>query len=630
MKTTLVAVALIVINLAVYAPVRNYGFIAFDDTLYITENQNISGGLTWQSCWWALTTGRAGYWIPLTWLSHILDVELYGLAAGPQHVTNALLHIVNTLLLFGVLRRMTGGLWPSAFVSALFAIHPLHVESVAWVAERKDVLSAFFFMLALWAYSAYVRRPGLKRYVAVILAFALGLMAKPMVVTLPLVLILLDIWPLRRVRIERGQLGVWSRLMAEKLPLCALAIASSVVTVVFTSQRGAIGGLDVFPWSVRVANALAAYAAYIGDMVWPAGLAPFYPYELLSGMRVAVSALVLIGICGCVVLKARTHPYLLVGWLWYLLTLLPVAGLIQAGMQSRADRFTYIPLVGLFIMVAWGLPHVAARWRRRAIGLAAAAAILISALTITARHQVHYWEGRLTLWRHALDVTNGNYVAFNIVGMALVDAGKVDEGMSHYRQALSIRPDYGDAHNNLGIALARQQRTDEAISEFKAAVSVGRSNPEMYYNLGFALAQQGKLDEAIAQYSEAIRIDPAHVAAHTKFGDALFLQGKVNAAAARYTHALRIQPGYAVAHNNLGVALTNLERYDDAISHYTIALRMLPDFADAHNGIGAALAKQRRYGEAIGHFTQALRIQPGNVTARDNLERALAIQMSTP
>jgi Tfp pilus assembly protein PilF len=619
--------ALVLLTLVIYAPVRNYDFISFEDSLYVTENELVAGGLTRESVRWALTTERAGYLVPLTWLSHIIDAEIFGYrSAGPQHVTNVVLHIVSTLLLFGVLRRITGGFYESALVAGLFAVHPLHVESVAWIAQRKDVLSGLLWMLTLWAYAAYVRQPGVVRYILVIVTFALGLAAKPILVTLPFVLLLLDVWPLRRARIETGQGGVWLRLALEKLPLFVLAIASSVLTILFSSQKGSVGSLESFPVTVRITNAVVSYATYIADMVWPMSLAAFYPYESFSAWRVAGSAVVLIAVSILVIRNARTHTYLLIGWLWYLGTLLPVVGLVQSGTQARADRFTYIPLIGLFIMMAWGIPHLVAHRRFRAIGLPIIAGMLICGSAIAAWIQVQYWENRFTLWERALEVTKGNYVAHNVLGMALADDGRFDEAIGHYRQALSMRSDYAEAYNNLGIALARQGRIDEATSQFRKAVEIPNPPAEMRYNLGFALADQGKTAEAISQYLEALRIDPAYVPAHTKLADALLTQGKMDEAIARYREALRIQPGFALAHNNLGVALASQQKYDEAIVHYTAALRLQPRLADAHNGLGSALANQGRYSQAMSHFVEALSIQPGHANARDNLEQVRELQ----
>jgi tetratricopeptide (TPR) repeat protein len=615
-----VVIALIAINLFVYAPVRHYGFVLYDDLQYVTENANIQDAPLWQGIRWAFTTNRG---VPLTWLSFILDLRLFGPSPGPLHVTNVIFHIINSLLLFVVLRRMTAKWKPSAFVAALFAVHPLHVESVAWIAERKDVLSTFFLLLAIWAYSSYTRAPRLHRYLLMVLFFVLGLMAKPMLVTLPFVLILLDIWPLHRLRLERGQGRQLLRLVYEKLPLVALAIVASVVTIVMSGGGGGVESFDTVPLSLRLANASVSCAAYIRDMVWPANLAAFYPYGLLSVWEVAGSVLGLLAVSAFVIWNARRHPYLLVGWLWYLVMLAPVIGLIQSGGQSRADRFTYVPLVGLFIIAAWGIQELTGRWKYRRSALSAAAGIVVCGCVIAASRQVRYWENAFTLWQHALDTTTGNYLAHTVLGFTLAGDGRLDEGIAHYREALSIEPGFAEAHNNLGIALAREGRIDEAISEFRAAVRLAPAAAVTHYDLGFALAQQGRTQEAITHYSEAVRLDPNYVEAFTKLGDAFFVQNRLSEAIANYTEALRIQPNFAEALDNLGLALANEGKYEEAIGRYNEALRVRPDFAEAHNNLGSALANQGRYAEAIVHFTEALRIQPDNALARDNLEIVL-------
>jgi tetratricopeptide (TPR) repeat protein len=566
-----VCLALIAANLIVYASVWHHGFVNFDDDDYVTANPVVLRGLTWHGVAWAFTTEHAVNWHPLTWLSHMLDVQLFGLDPGPHHLTNLLFHIANTLLLFGLLNRMTGALGRSAFVAGLFAVHPLHVESVAWVAERKDVLSTFFWMLTLWAYVEYVkrpdlRRPGLRRYAAVLLFFALGLMAKQMLVTLPFVLLLLDFWPLGRVGMGSNPAGGsalssdrWAtavRLGWEKLPLLALSVVSSVVTFVIHQRGGAVIILSAIPLNLRVENALVSYVAYIGKMLWPARLAVLYPYaQSLPGWWVAGGFLVLMGISVVVIRAASRHPYLPVGWFWYLGTLVPVIGLIQVGDQAMADRYTYVPFIGLFIIVAWGVPDLLVRWPLRRIVLPAAASLLILACAITARGQLQYWENSTTLWTHALAVTTGNDIAHNNLGAALADQGKTEEAIAHYSEALRIKPDYADAHNNLGVALAGEGKLDEAIAHYSEALRIRPDYADAHSNLGIALANQGKLDEAIAQFNEALRIKPDSAKAHNNLGVALASQGKLDEAIAHFTEALRIKPDYTDAHKNLGVAL---------------------------------------------------------------------------
>jgi len=605
-----VSLALIAVNLIVYASVWHDDFVNYDDYQYVSENADVSGGLTWHGVAWAFTTGAAANWHPLTWLSHMLDVQLYGLNPGAHHLTNLLLHIANTLLLFGLLHRMTGALGRSAFVAGLFAVHPLHVESVAWVAERKDVLSTLFWMLTLWAYVAYVRKPRLRRYLVVLLFFALGLMAKPMLVTLPFVLLLLDFWPLGRMAPGPNPAGRWApsrewwatvvHLVWEKLPLLALSVASSIVTFVVQRRGGSVVSLDAIPLNLRLANALASYVAYIGKMLWPAHLAVLYPYaQSLPRWWIAGAFLGLIGTTVAVIWASRRHPYLPVGWLWYLGTLVPVIGLVQVGPQAMADRYTYIPLIGLFILVAWGVPDLLVRWRLRRIALPTAAGLVIAACAIAARGQVQYWESGTALWTHALEVTTGNYVAHTDLGVVLARQGRTDEAIREFREALRIKPGYADGHNKLGRALA----------------------------------EQGRLDEAIAHYTEALRNDPASAEAHNNLGLALARQGKLDESTHEFLEALRIQPDSAEVHNNFGVVLAGQGRTDEAIHEFQEALRIKPDY-EAHYSLGIALAKQGRTDEAIHEFLEALRIKPDDQEARRSLEyltrRGNRLEPSTP
>jgi tetratricopeptide (TPR) repeat protein len=569
-----VCLALIAANLIVYASVRHHDFVNFDDDDYVTTNAVVLRGLTWHGVSWAFTTGYADNWHPLTWLSHMLDVQLYGLDPGAHHLTNLLFHIANTLLLFGLLHRMTVALGRSAFVAGLFAVHPLHVESVAWVAERKDVLSTLFWMLTLWAYVEYVKRPGPRRsdlrrsavlgYSAVLLFFALGLMAKPMLVTLPFVLLLLDFWPLGRVGASPSGATI-GRLLWEKLPLLALAALSSIVAFVVHRRGGAVISLGVTPLILRVENALISYVAYIGKMLWPARLAVLYPYaQSLPLWWVAGAFLGLMGVSVAVICAGPRRPYLLVGWFWYLGALVPVIGLIQVGDQAMADRYTYIPLIGLFIIVAWGVPELLVRWPLRRIALRAAAALVILACAFAASGQLQYWENSTTLWTHALAVTTGNNIAHNNLGVALAGQGKIDEAIVQYSEALRTKPNYANAHNNLGVALDDQGKIDEAIAQYIEALRIRPDYANAHINLGVALANQGKIDEAIAHFTEALRIEPDSAKAHNDLGIALASQGKIDDAIAQFTEALRIKPDYADAHNNLEVALVRRGKGTDS------------------------------------------------------------------
>jgi protein O-mannosyl-transferase len=539
-----VSVALAAATAAVYAQVWHHQFVDIDDVKYVPSNPMVSQGLSWQGVRWAFTTGYDSNWFPLTWLSHMLDVQLYGLNAGPHHLTALLLHILNSVLLFGLLHRMTKALGPSAFVAALFALHPLHVESVAWVAERKDVLSTFFFFLTLWAYLNYLQRRGVRRYLLLMILYALGLLSKPMLVTLPFVLLLIDIWPLGRVSLQQLRMRMVWPLVKEKVQLFALALASSAKTYMVQQQGGSMNGLDRISLTLRLENALVSYVAYLRDAIWPARLAVYYPYPVsLPMVWVAGSILCLAGISALTLQLARRHRYLLVGWLWYLGMLVPVIGLVQVGGQSRADRYTYVPLVGILMMVAWGVPDLLARWQQLRKAVPAAAMVVALACAVVARRQVGYWQDPITLWTHTLAVTTGNFPAHNNLGLALAGQGKFDDAVFHYREALRIKPDYAVGHLNLGAALASQGKIDEAIATTREAVRIQPDYADAYYNLGVALAFQGKIDEAISEYLEALRMEPGHAERHAEVAALLAKTGKIEEARQHYEMALQLNPG---------------------------------------------------------------------------------------
>ena len=624
----LMSFALVVGTCAIYSAVRRYGFGSLDDSLYITNNPNVLAGWTWQSVWWAFTTDLAGYWVPLTWLSHIIDAQLFGYNAGPQHVINVLLHLLNTLLLFSILRRTTKELWQSFLVAGLFAVHPLHVESVAWIAERKDVLSTMFALFSVSAYINYVRDRSLKHYIVTAALFALALLSKPSVVTLPFVFLLLDFWPLARVRLECGQIRVWRKLALEKVPLLGLAVVASVLTLSFHSSKNGLTSLSQIPLGIRLGNAIFSYVAYLRDTLWPANLAAFYPYEPVSAWQVGGAGLILVTVTVLVLYRAKKNPYLCFGWFWYLGTLFPMIGIVQAGMQARADRFTYLALTGVFIAVVWGIADAAGRWRYHRETFAIAGVLAIAAFTVAAHRQVGYWQSRSTLWEHALDSSADSHIARNVLGLSLMEQGKIDEAIINYRKALEFYPAYADTHNNLAIALARLGNLNEAEAEFREAIRLGNPRSDSFRNLGLALARQGRYEEALEQYSEALRMDPKDVASVTNSGDVLVQQGNVQEAVLRYSEALRIQPRFALAQNNLAFALASLRRYDEAILHYREALRIQPKMPEALNGLGVAFAQQGRYDDAAAQLTELLRINPNYPGARENLNQILSLQYS--
>jgi len=526
----LISLFLIVATTCVFLPVRNCEFV-FDDDPYVTQNQYVQAGVTWESVRWAFTDTHIGFWHPLTWLSLMCDYELYGLNPGGYHWTNLLLHIENMLLLFLVLTRMTGALWRSAFVAALFALHPLHVESVAWVAARKDVLSTLFWMLSMLAYFHYVKDPRIVRYLLIILFFVLGLMTKPMLVTLPFVLLLLDYWPLGRfsfrqlprdtdLRVRKTMnspptISAIPRLILEKVPLFTLTVICSVSAICAEKHAGALGNLELLPFKIRIANALVSYTSYIRKMIWPSDLACFYPHpwHSLPLWQTAGAGFLLLCISVLVIRATRRFPYLAIGWLWYLGTLVPVIGLVQVGSHAMADRYTYVPLIGLFIIIAWGLADLAATWRYRRVVLAMSAVILVLAFAVCASFQVRHWQNSVTLFEHTLDVTAGNYLAHYNLGASLAERGRLDEAIGHYAKALRIKPDLHEAHNNWGVGLWRQGRIKEAISHYAEALRIKPNDAMAHNNLGIALARQGKPAEAVAHFRQALRINPDYMLA---------------------------------------------------------------------------------------------------------------------
>jgi Tfp pilus assembly protein PilF len=530
------------VTLAVYWPLRNSYFINYSDPFYVTDNSHVTEGLSTSSARWALTTTYRNNWHPLTWLSLQLDDELYGLNPHGYHLTNLLLHTVNVILLFWVLRRMTGAVGPSALAAALFAIHPLHVESVAWVAERKDVLSTLFWMLTLWAYLRYVERPGVGRYACVALALALGLMAKPMLVTLPFVLLLLDFWPLRRFT------SPWPRrfrsLVAEKMPLFALVGASCVITLIARGSDGAIRTLEEFPLSSRAANAVVACVTYLVQTVWPRDLALFYPYVDLSwsDWRVWGACVFLVGVTIGTIRQAGRRPFLLVGWLWYLGTLVPVIGLVQVGDQAHADRYTYVPLIGVFVIVAWSVAELAARGERsRRLALACTAVALVGCAVLTWM-QVGYWRNSESLWSHTVAVTGPNAEAHFSLGAAYRDQGKLERAAEEFRLTLAINPNYALARPNLGWVLFALRKFDEARPEIDRVLQTYPDDADAHFQLGVIASMEDKHEEAMARFARVLEIRPDDSVAHLYMAIDLIKQKKYEDARRHLGEAARCDP----------------------------------------------------------------------------------------
>jgi lipoprotein NlpI len=543
----LLLAGMLVAALVVFWPIGHHQFITYDGDAYVAKNPGVQGGLTREGVVWAFTTIYTGNWHPLTWLSHMADCELYGLHPAGHHWTNLLLHLISTALLFGALRRMTGSPGRSAVVAWLFAVHPLHVESVAWIAERKDVLSTVFWMSTMWAYAWYADRPGAGRYLLVVLSLAAGLLAKPMLVTLPFVLLLLDYWPLGRmprlavpaslnapgaVRRRLREWGLRVRavqpLVLEKLPLIGVAVAAGLMTLMAQRLDGSVGSLDRFPLAERVANAVISYATYLIKAAWPTRLAVFYPYdpESLSLERLIGSAALLVAITLLVIARAKRSPYLLAGWLWYMGTLVPVIGLLQVGEQARADRYTYVPLVGIFVMVVWTVSDWAGKSRYRRIALSLVSVGVILALMSAARSQVVLWKDNTTLFEHALSVTKRNHVAHYMIAGELMARGDRDGAISHYTAAIEYKPDWAGARNNLAVLFEQEGRLDDAIEQYRAALEDMPRYALAHNNLGVLLAKKGRYAEAVSHYEAALLIDPAFADAHKNLGLLLLQQGR--------------------------------------------------------------------------------------------------------
>jgi tetratricopeptide (TPR) repeat protein len=681
-----IGLALGLITLALYLPAARHEFIGYDDQQYVMENPHVQAGITRQSVGWAF--GRhAANWHPLAWISHELDCQIYGLQPAGHHLTNALLHAASTVLLFVVLRRMTGATWRSAAVAALFGWHPAHVESVAWVAERKDVLSAFFWMLTIWAYVHFVQlggssglksegrnpksegspkseiRKGASWYALALVFFALGLMSKPMVVTLPFVLLLLDYWPLKRsvecrvssvegggggggggdsdkgrgARAEWGGLRVLGWLVMEKAPFFALSAAGCGLTL--WAQTDAIVSTKGLPVFQRVGHALVAYAHYLGATFVPVRLAVYYPYEtVIRTSEVLLAGVVLAVISAVAVRFARRRPWLVVGWLWFLGTLVPVIGLVQVGEQAWADRYMYLPLVGLFLALVWEVGELRSRGRQSAHfafpesqrGLTSAATLIGAgtivgvAMLVLSLVQLGYWRDTRTLFEHAVKVTRNNYMATTLLGSLLAKEGKFDEAAKYYRTALSCKPGYPEAHFFLGHALDQQGKLEEAIAEYKQALWFKPSQEQTHIFLGVALAKQKKYDEAAGHYLAALKLNPESAVTHNNFAKLLHTQGRLNEAVEHYAAALKLDPGLAQAHNNLGILLLQTGKAAEGAVQLREALRLNPGDAESQFNLALALNRQEQWREAADLFAKTVTAGTRDANAHYQFGLALA------
>jgi len=617
-----------------YEPMRHNDFLIYDTLDYVTGNPPVKAGLNMDSVKWAFTTPHSANWHPVTWLSHMLDCELFGLDPFWHHSSSLLIHVINVLLLFWVMSGLTKSFWPSAFVAGVFALHPLRVESVAWVAERKDLLSGFFWILTMGAYVLYVRRPGVGRYLLVALALALGLMAKPMGVTLPFVLLLLDYWPLRRFKwaaqdkeSNRRALTTW-RLIAEKIPLFALVAVSCVVTYIVQQRQGAMGAVGNLPFYVRLSNALISYISYIVKTLCPINLGVLYPYVVdnpRAGQAI-ISFLVLVAITVGVFYTLRRRGYLAVGWLWYIGTLVPVIGFIQVGSQAMADRYTYLPMIGIYIMLVWSGMEVFGHLRHGKTGLGITAVVILVTLLLFTRKQVGYWQDSFTLFTHTLNVTKANSVMHNNMGTVLGDMGRYDEAIVHYRRALELQGGFAEWHYNLAYALQLRGSYDEAIEHYQRAVSLDKNFAEAYINLGVSYEKGGRISEATDCYRRAVEIKPDLAIAQNNLALMLSKQGQYEEATWHYLKAIESKNDYHEAYHNLANALLTLGKYADAIRYYRLAIRYKSDYDDAHNNLGTVLATLGRLDEAIEHYRRALQIKGGLPKRHFNLGYALQLK----
>jgi len=657
----LVVMGLALLTVAVYWQSAQHGFIRYDDPTYVTENLVVQRGLSRDGLVWAFTTATAANWHPLTWLSHMMDVQLFGMNPGSHHLVNLLFHVLNTALVFLVLKSMTQNLWCSAFVAALFALHPLHVESVAWIAERKDVLSTFFWLLTMMAYASYARRPGIFPYTVVLLCFGLGLMAKPMLVTLPVILLLLDYWPLGRMRetqkitpapppsSEKGKQKKKSRrqptaaelpsrpgkanpwqlarpLIYEKIPLVVLSVLFSVIAVYTQRQGMAMSSLSDLSLLDRTAIAFVSYVTYLWKMIWPSGLAFFYPIEVPTWPVVLICVVLFCAATAASIRWAGRFPYLLVGWLWFMISLLPVIGIIKVGEAAMADRYTYITLTGPFIAIAWGLRDLTAGRPFRRVALAGLAAVIVLAMATVTYAQIRYWRDDESLFLHAIQVTRNNHVAHHNLGVYYMDQGNLDEAGRQLKRVLEISPQYPRGLYNWGILMLREGRVSEAVEPLRKATVLDPAPHDAYYALGRAYLLLNRENDAIAAFESAVRTGTFKAETCVGIAEALTAGGRLDEALQYIDQALKWMPSESRLYYNAGLILAYQGRLDESLAYFRKAVLVNPDYAKAHNNLGSVLLLKGQTDEAVRHFQEAIRIDPNYPMARANLKDALAQQ----
>ena len=569
----LIHISLVAVTLAAYEPTLHNSFVNYDDNLYITENPLVIGGITPDSFVWAFTQPNDYMWHPLTTLSHMLDCQFFDLKAPWHHFVSLLFHIVNVLLVFWIFSNFKVTIWPGAFIAAIFALHPMQVESVAWAAERKTVLSGLFWLLTISVYIWYTKRPIIGRYILLFLVYGLCIMTKPVVVTLPFVLLLLDYWPLERFGRQRAEEKVSvAKVIGEKIPLIALSVTLSVITFLVQLKSNAVINIESLPLKDRIANVFLSYTRYIGKLFWPQNLAVFYPFDANSFAfwQVAMCVLLLLVISIFVIRFGRNQKYLPVGWFWFVTTLVPVIGLVQVGLQAFADRYTYIPYIGLFIMIAWGLPEFLSKWPQRKIALGLSMVIILTTLGICAHRQVSFWNNSFTLFSHAIEVTQNNYIAHNNLGVAYNSIGRYQDAVEAYKQTIRIKPDYAEAHYNLGVAYDKLSRGKDEIEAYKQAIKIKPDYAKAYYNLGVSYEDLGRHQDAIEAYKQTIRIKPDYADAYINLGVIYYKLGRYQDAVETYKQTIRIKPDFALVHYNLGVTYVVTGDKSLALEEYKI------------------------------------------------------------
>lgn len=602
-----VCLVLALVTWLVFGQTLRHGFINYDDGAYVYGNPEIVRGLSPHGLVWAFSHVHAANWHPLTSISHMLDCQLFQLKAGGHHFTNVLLHTIAAILLFLVLREMTGALWRSAFVAAIFAIHPLRVESVAWIAERKDVLSGVFFMLTLGAYVRYACKPSVARYLLMAALLACGLMSKPMLVTTPLILWLIDYWPLKRfdqLSPARPKAAHWTdrrsvpaRLILEKLPLVMLAAGSSVATLLV--QRQTAAPLETVPFAWRISNAIVSYVIYLWQMVWPVDLALLYPHPGKTPLwQIGTASMVLLTVSACAIVYRKRRPYLFTGWFWYLIMLVPVIGVIQVGSQGHADRYTYLPGIGLSLCVTWAVADFSLnrRYLREVVSLSAV--IVMVLLAWRAWRQTSYWQSSEKLWRHTLAVAPQNDLGHFMLAQCLLENGRADEAIPQFRTVLQTHANYSPALLGLAGALIEKGQADEAIGCYSRILQTGGESSLVRLGLAKALLSQGRVEEAIANEEQAVRLDPNDAEAHGELGNALLQNGRTEEAIGHYRKMIEFQPNNPTGWYNLGVALHRQGRLSEAIVYYRQTLSIQADYPDVRENLGDALRQDGQFEEA--------------------------------